>query len=471
MRIYNDVFNATGMTDSASLNRALLTRPSRLSPIITNLLGPLEKNLTLQFLTEGMGAVESIDNYQFEWGVMNSLNKTLSLQSSVTNPMAGIRGGVITFTFNDSWFNPLYTIVGPSGKMYQIVEGPTANGSLFDYKVTLVTTNPEDCAPQMDLVSGANFSQMYRLAARDFSRGSTSNWVAPSLLRQNLATLRKGYSYAGDVRDQVIVFDVTGQQGGQKLWLDFEEYQHRLRWMQECENYYVYGVQTYDENGVVQMRDERGQPIIAGPGILEQIANKETYSELTENLINDIVGDLWFGLADGQNRQMTIMTGTGGMREFDKAMKNMLKSDTYRQFNDGKFVDGSGRNLALTGFFTRYEHVDGHSVTVIKNELFDRGPVAMASQKHPISGLPLESYRMVFLDRSSYDGKPNLQMLTKKGRENLRWAVAGSTIPRGFTGNDLRASDIDGCEVHFLKVGGVVLRRPNTSLDLRCTIS
>jgi len=165
------------------------------------------------------------------------------------------------------------------------------------------------------------------------------------------------------------------------------------------------------------------------------------------------------------------MTGTGGMREFDKAMKNMLKSDTYRQFNDGKFVDGSGRNLALTGFFTRYEHVDGHSVTVIKNELFDRGPVAMASQKHPISGLPLESYRMVFLDRSSYDGKPNLQMLTKKGRENLRWAVAGSTIPRGFTGNDLRASDIDGCEVHFLKVGGVVLRRPNTSLDLRCTIS
>jgi hypothetical protein len=53
----------------------------------------------------------------------------------------------------------------------------------------------------------------------------------------------------------------------------------------------------------------------------------------------------------------------------------------------------------------------------------------------------------------------------------IRWAVAGSTIPTGFSGNDLRASDIDGASVHFLKVAGIVMKRFDTSVDMRCELS
>ena len=108
---------------------------------------------------------------------------------------------------------------------------------------------------------------------------------------------------------------------------------------------------------------------------------------------------------------------------------------------------------------------------MVKLPLFDHGAVAQARAKHPVTGYSLESYRMVFVDQSNYDGQNNLQMINKKGRESMRWCVAGSVIPRGFDGNSSRASDVDGASVHMLKTAGIALRRFDTSLDITCTAS
>jgi hypothetical protein len=230
-----------------------------------------------------------------------------------------------------------------------------------------------------------------------------------------------------------------------------------------------YGQQSYNESGVTNLRDENGQPIVIGPGLLEQIPNTDTYSELTAAKLKNTIGDLFYGMTDASNKQVTIFTGTGGVRDFDEALKEQLTG--YRQFNDGKFVSGSGRNLVLTGFFTTYEHVDGHQIRVVKVPLFDHGTVAQARTKHPVTGYSLESYRMVFVDQSNYDGQSNLQMINKKGREMLRWAVPGSVVPKGFGASLLRASDVDGASVHFLKTSAILLRRFDTSIDLQCVAS
>jgi hypothetical protein len=134
-------------------------------------------------------------------------------------------------------------------------------------------------------------------------------------------------------------------------------------------------------------------------------------------------------------------------------------------------VTGSGRNLTLGGFFTSYQHQDGHTINIHKVALFDKGPRAMKSPRHPITTLPLESYRMIFLDDSMYDGEANINMVTRKGREMIRWAVPGATIPKGFSGNALRAHDIDGADVHFMKECGVSIRRATNCLHLQCTAS
>ena len=336
-----------------------------------------------------------------------------------------------------------------------------------------------------DLAAGALWGMLYANVGIDFSRGNASNWAAPGLVRSKIGTIRKSYQFSGNAKDYVAEFNLPTKEGSStKLWMDYEEYRHMLKFKEECEMYYWYGQRTHDDAGRTQMTDENGQPVVSGPGLFEQIINKDTYSTLTQKKIENVIGDLFYGMTDATDKQVTLYTGIGGAREFDRALRSYYANgvsstgvsgtsttNTYLRTTESKFITGSGRSLGITGYFTSYDHIDGHSVNVVKVPLFDHGPVAQASKKHPESGLPLESYRMVFVDQSNYDGENNLQMINKKGREMLRWAVAGSVVPKGFKESDTRASDIDGASVHMLKTAGILLRRFDTSLDLQCTAS
>ena len=217
--------------------------------------------------------------------------------------------------------------------------------------------------------------------------------------------------------------------------------------------------------------DENGKPIPIGSGLLEQIPNYDTYSVLTANKIKNVVGDVFYGATDSQKMNVVLFTGTGGMREFDEAMKAELDAKTYIRDIGGKFVTGSGREMALGGFFVTYHHVDGHSVTVRHVPLFDHGVRALKSPKHPKSGLPLESYRFVFVDMSMYEGIPNVLQVSQKGRQMVRAVVPGvAPLPMNFQGNGTPfvATDKDAVSVHFMTASGIMIRRATNCMNLEC---
>jgi hypothetical protein len=456
------------MTDTNSLVNALMERPEELSPIITHLAGREEKKFPLSFLTEGVGNTKSIDRFEYEYRVKTH---EINVRPAIANSGNGAGGAPFTLTFPDKWFIFPYTLVSQSGKLARIMTEPVPDGSGWKYTLKIVSPDVASI-PSADLADGALWGQLYANVGVDFSRGNASNWTAPGLVRSKIGTIRKSYHFSGNAKDYVAQFELPLKEGSKtKLWMDYEEYRHMIKFKEECEMYYWYGQKTHDATGTTTMLDENGQPVISGPGLFEQIINKDTYATLTQNKIEEVIGDLFYGMTDATDKQVTLYTGIGGAREFDRALKAYYGSNTFLQTSQPYFITGSGRNLGITGYFTSYEHVDGHRVNVVKVPLFDHGPVAQASVKHPVSGLPLESYRMVFVDQSTYDGENNLQMINKKGREMLRWCVAGSVIPKGFTGNDTRASDIDGASVHMLKTAGILLRRFDTSLDLQCVAS
>ena len=462
-------YNDQQKTDTASIARTLMTQPEKLSPLLTFLGGKEDEKFPLSMLTEGVGNVKSIEKLEYEYDVMTRLRRTRPVAVSNTGSNLGQGGQLFKVTFPDKWFIKDYVLVSGSGVQARIMSEPVPNGKNWDYTLRLVSPSTDAAMPEADVKAGAKFASLFAPVGVSWSRGNASNWESPAKVRHKLTTIRKSYQIDGNAPHEVMEMNLPNKSGGtSKFWMDFEEWQYMLQWKRECESYYWYGEQSYNEKGITDMKDENGQPVIIGPGLLEQIQNKETYSVLTENKIKSIVRDIFFGMSDGQNKQLTLYTGTGGADDFDRAMKKELDANVYRQYNDGKFVSGSGRNLTLDGFFTSYKHVDGHIVNVVKVPMFDHGGVSQASRVHPVSGLPLESHRMVFVDQSNYNGEPNLMMVTRKKREMLRWAVAGSTVPTGFPGNDLRASDIDGASVHFLKVAGILLRRFDTSLDLIC---
>jgi hypothetical protein len=466
MKVKKTYYNDDQMTDSNNLSNALLTSPEKISPMITHLGGREDKKFPLTFLTEGLGNTKSIERLEYEYDVNYHFRKTRPLAAEAYSTAVGANGQPFVLTFPDKWFIKDYILVSASGVQARIMSEPTPNGNNWDYTMQLVA--PTGSMPSSDLTAGSLFAQMYAPVGVDFSRGNASNWQAPARVRHKLTTIRKSYQFSGNAKDYVVEFDLPVK-GGQtsRFWMDYEEWQHFLQWKEECEMYYWYGQQSYGDNGVVQMKDENGQPVQIGPGLFDQIINKDTYSVLTENKLSDVVGDIFFGMTDAQNMNVTLYTGTGGAREFDRAMKDKLGTLGFTVFSDGRFIQGNGSELTLSGYFKRYEHVDGHTINVVKVPLFDHGAVAQASQRHPVTGLPLESYRMCFVDQSRYDGQPNVQMINKKGREMVKWAVAGSVVPRGMGDSALRASDIDGASVHFLKTAGICLKRFDTSIDIQ----
>ena len=476
MQVLRTYYNDAQMTDSNSLANALMERPTELSPIITHLAGREDRKFPVTMLTEGVGNTKSIDRWEYEYRVKTHEVNIRPLVTAASSG-AGASGAPFNLVFPDKWFIFPYTLISANGTQVRIMAEPTQIGNGYSYSCQMVAPGSTGLATG-DFELGANWAQMYANVGLDFSRGNASNWSAPGMVRNKIGTVRKSYHFAGNAKDYVAEFSLPVKGGKTtKLWMDYEEYTHLLRFKEECELMYWYGEKSYDSNGLTTMLDENGQPVITGPGLLQQIVNKDSYSVLTETKIKNIIGDLFYGMTDGNDKQVTMFTGTGGMREFDNALKGYTGGFTtgagtpWTVNADSKFITGSGRSLGMTGYFTRYDHIDGHSVNVVKHPMFDHGPVADAAAKHPTTGYSLESYRMVFVDQSNYDGQPNLQMINKKGRELLRWAVGGSVVPRGFDQGNARASDIDGASVHMLKTAGIILRRFDTSLDITCTAS
>jgi hypothetical protein len=471
-QVLKTYYNDQQMTDTNSLVNALMEKPEELSPIITHLAGREEKKLPLSFMTEGVGNTRSIDRFEYEYRVKTHEVNVRPVVTGLSGAQ-GANGQLFKVVFPDKFFIFPYTLVSQSGVLARIMDEPKPVSGGYEYTLRLVSPD-QASMPAADVAAGALFGMLFASVGIDFSRGNASNWTAPGLVRSKIGTVRKSYHMSGNAKDYVAQFELPLKEGSStKLWMDYEEYRHMLKFKEECEMYYWYGQKTYGSDGVNNMIDENGQPVLAGPGLFEQIINKDTYSTLTQKKIENVIGDLFYGMTDATDKQVTLFTGIGGAREFDRALRNYYSdsNNAYLRTTEAKFITGSGRSLGITGYFTSYDHIDGHRVNVVKVPLFDHGPVAQASKKHPETGLPLESYRMTFVDQSSYDGENNLQMINKKGREMLRWCVAGSVVPKGFAETDTRASDIDGASVHMLKTAGILLRRFDTSLDLQCVAS
>jgi hypothetical protein len=105
------------------------------------------------------------------------------------------------------------------------------------------------------------------------------------------------------------------------------------------------------------------------------------------------------------------------------------------------------------------------------NDAFDKGPIPDASPRHPVTGLSLESYKMLFLDTSVYDGQKNIQFVNEKGREYMEKVILGFTAG-GIMGFDSTfiSTSVDESSVEFFKTIGMHILRPTNCFVLNYAI-
>lgn len=492
-RVQEDIFDAKSLLDETNFYSQRQGSPSVLSKKLTYILGDYSKEYPISLMTEGgigyggsamsRSAIE-LQDPQFTYPVMGRNNKIAvcigSPYSDGDKP--GIGNSPFFIYLNDNWIKRFRTIVSTNGVSAYVLDDPEplVSGG-FKYKVQLNPAAPEDYCPDSELQPGINWVDTTVNVAESESRGTETGMVMPGMFKNQMGFLRLSMSWAGNSANKIMKINISNAKGqSTDVWMDYFMWQFEKEWLSIKEHAYWYSRYNRLPNGEIPLKDLfTGKVIPTGSGLLEQIPNKSTFSSLTHDFLVNKIGDALFGQPDANGLSITLHTGTGGRREFHKAM--VAAGAQYYQ-NGGnvsdKFITGSGRNLMLGGFFDGFYHIDGYMIKLKYNPIFDRGKIAQVSPKHPESGLPLESYRMVFIDDNDYDGQPNIQHVAQTGRSFLDGIVPGLTAaPRsvsllaglsGATASKILSTEQDKSSYHRFSSCGIQMLRANRCFDLQC---
>lgn len=487
-QVQTDIFDPKSMLDEQNWYAHRQGKPDELSSKITWLLGKEEYPLYSSMYGNrfvggkfsGRPNMKLLKDSQFHYPVMSRLDKSNVIAVTPASTVdVGLNNAPFKITMTDEWAKINYLIETPLGtQVYALQKGkPTAGGFEYEFQIN---GSAEEVVHPNDLVAGTQWADIASVNAESESRGTEFKRVMPGKYKNQMNVVRLSHSWAGNVTNKVMNVKITGLDGKTaQSWMDYELYQFEMRWMRDIEHLLWYSRYNVRNNGSVALKDPLTSKVIrTGAGLLDQIPNTDTYSKLTYNKLKRVLRSAFFGQSDTQGMEITLWTGTGGMDEFDRAMAEYsVERITSLEGIGDKFVSGSNYNLGVTGFFDHAYFIDGYLVKVKKNPLFDRGRKATISPRHPDTGLPLESYRMVFIDDGMYDGEPNLQYVAEQGRVFHHGVMRGLTnIPRQYKiigeleGGSLQllSSDQDKASYHRLATCGIQLKRANTSVHLEC---
>lgn len=464
------------LVDENMLSNALLTKPHEVSTVLSYIFGTYENN-TVDFLTAGLGKTITVENRQYEWPLMIDHDKAILIQDAkwqgaaiTSTDTPGINQTPIQIWVNEKWFGPGAVLAFDDREFQARVMGePIQDGNSFVYTLVVADGKPESFIPPSLLEAGNSRVSREGSAYEEYSdEADIVNYNTPFKLRNHLTTMRLTYDITGDAYSSVMVIAMKDPKTGKQsyLWSDYQEWRALRQWFQTIDRYLVYSKFNANADGTTDLKGTNGRPVYIGAGMLEQIApaNRETYTHLTADLLEDFLYNLSYNILGKGERKFVALTGEMGMKEFDRVLKE--KASGY-QLIDTKFVTGSGQELTLGGQFTTYKMLNGVELTLKHFPFYDN--TTYNRQLHPVSGKPLESYRMTFIDYGNRDGEANLQKVVRKDREMVQWYTGGSVAPGAGHAKSiqtLRSNAKDGYSVHFLTEQGVMLKDPTTSGEL-----
>ncbi len=481
--VHNEHFDDSGYTNNLSLTKARMVNPDHLNPVITHLMGQENKKFPLLYLTEGQNKGTKyieIQDVEYDWPVFGRLRRTDAVAGHDYAPTdkPGYGGTSVYVVFKTAWLKYQHNIVSPNGVWCRIMSKPEKVSTGFKYKLDIIRKNNVSSIPLDELKTGTLWAMSAGAnVAESYSSGNESNKQMPGKLKNQIGIIRKSYEIGGNVsnRTTTFQFNINGKQ--ENYWLPFEEWQHEMTFKADCEESLWESTYNRDINGQIMNIDEETQlPIPYGAGLKEQIPNRDTYGTLTLKKLKNTISEVMYGATDAEQMNIVLFTGLGGKEEFSNAITNEISGWTLYQGALNPTVNGSPMNLVFGSAFTQYRHIDGHMVTIAHLPYLDHGGRAQNAPLHPVSGRPLTSYEMHFVDMSVYDGQNNVQLVAQKGRALIRGIEQGMTLLKGLNYGDYNGNSMDinlstnqdKTSIHYLKTLGVAVRRNTHCFSLYC---
>ena len=462
----------SGLVDVPTLADALLLEPHKMSTVISHIFGRFDQGNILDYITTGMGRTTVIENGEYTWDVMIDFDKAVEIRNfEATGDFPGLGQSIIRLWLKERWFGA-GAILELDDKEYQlrVIAEPYQDGELWVYETVVADGMSDSFVPEEYLTEGHQVSRTGSAYEEWSDEADIVNYQTPFKLKNMLTIMRMKYDITGSAYSSVMVVEFRDPKTGKatRYISDYQEWLALRQWYERVDRMSMYSKYNADENGVIGLRGTNGRPVAIGAGLLQQIspANRRYYTKLTLDLLDTFLSDLSYNILGMGERKFVLLTGEMGMREFDRVLRQKASGYTLV---DSVFVSGSGQNLTLGGQFTTYKGLNGIEVTLKHFPIYDN-PV-YNRKLHPVTGRPLESYRMTFIDTGMRDGEPNLQKVVRKDREMVIWHNAGSVAPgqgHAKSVTTLRSNAKDGYTVNFLSEQGILLKDPTTSGELIC---
>lgn len=469
---------SSDLADQAMLSNMLLTEPHKVSPVISYIFGRFDQGSVIDYITNGLGRTMTIESPTYEWDVMIEHDKAVIIKdakwnnATITSTMVpGIGQSTIRLWLGEKWFGP-GAILEFDNKEYQVrvVSDPYQDGNEWVYTVVCADGKDESYIPPSMLTSGCKVSRLASAYEEYSEQADIFNYQSPFKLRNQLTTMRASFDITGSAFASVMIVALRDPKTKQetKYWAPYQEWTAWRQWYERIDRMGLYSKYNALADGTINLKGANGRPVPIGAGILEQIApsNRRGYTTLTLDIIDTFLSDLSYNMKSFGDRNFIGLSGEMGLREFDRVLRD--KASGYTLVDNQTFVTGSGQNLTLGGQFTTYKGLNGVTLTLKHLPLYDNP--TYNRELHPVSGKPLESYRITILDIGMRDGEPNLRKVVRKGREMVVWHTAGAVSPQGFANgvNTLRSNAKDGYSVHFLTEQGYMVADPTSCGELIC---
>lgn len=464
------------LVDENMLSNALLTKPHEVSTVLSYIFGRFDQGNIIDFITNGMGKTLTIENREYEWNVMIEHDKAVTIRAAqqagsdvISTDVPGLNQQPIQLWLEEKWFGP-GAILEFDDKDFQVrvVGEPYQDGDQWVYTVIVADGQPASYIPPSLLAAGKQVSRTGSAYEEYSEEADIVNYQTPFKLRNHLTTMRMTYDITGDAYSSVMVIAIRDPKTKKSTfyWSAYQEWVALRQWYERVDRMTMYSKFNAKTDGSVSLAGTNGRPVYIGAGLLEQIApaNRKPYTTLTLDLLDTFLSDLSYNILGQGERKFIALTGEMGMREFDRVLR--AKATAY-SLVDSHFVSGSGQDLSLGGQFTTYKGLNGIEMTLKHFPIYDN-PV-FNRKLHPVSGKPLESYRMTFIDYGMRDGESNIRKVVRKDREMVMWHVAGAVAPgvgHAKSITTMRANAKDGYQVNFLSEQGIMLSDPTTSGEL-----
>jgi len=354
--------------------------------------------------------------------------------------------------------------------------GTVASGTGYRYKFRFSGGNAA--------ITAADFIGKIGSAFGEGSLGSdvSEHMAYPDTYKNWLTINRSKMSITG-----AALTDVTWiENNGSKLWYFTAEKLFTDEFMYQLELQRWFGKTNMTDTDADDYPGHSDDPAatkgnLRGDGILAQISGTSSMSYplntgLTEDKLAKFIAELSRNAKSPEGNEWVVFTGTEGRYQFHRAMKDISVGASVVSGAAGAASGGSmqsmktGSDVSLGVNFVSY-YVLGNKMTVAYCPVFDdvnaHGDTAAGSGG-------LMSGKMVFLDFSSVDGVPNVQLVTKgadgHNRNYIKKYIPGMINPYDQK-SMLAANGDDSFTCQIMSESGIIVRNPLSCGILSATAS